>query len=289
MGGLRKLAVIVCLLLAPVIIADELVHTMARGETIYTLSRRYGLSAEQILQYNGIDDPTRIPIGASIRIPGTYVVQRGEYPYAIAQKLGISWIELLEANGLNRESVVQPGDILLVPGEQTTRVAATPDSTTPGSDRADGDRAQTDAASGSANTTATSNTNTTTSASTAAQISWVPGAWPHPGEREAWDGKFPGTAMHGTLGDPFFSVTGGVVEYVGPFSSFGRLILVRGANGYLYGYAGADRVNVSAGERVEAGVELGTLGSASAFEQPTVLFTVWRNNRYVDPETAPRG
>ena len=81
----------------------------------------------------------------------------------------------------------------------------------------------------------------------------------------------------------------GVVEYVGPFSSFGKLILVRGRNGYLYGYAGADRVLVARGQRVERGSLLGTVGFSPAFDSAMVLFTVWRNNRYVDPETAPRG
>jgi len=113
--------------------------------------------------------------------------------------------------------------------------------------------------------------------------------WPHPGRRASWDGKFPGVVMQGSVGDEFRSVTSGVVEYIGPFSSFGKLILVRSSNGYLYGYAGADRVLVVPGERVSRGTVIGTVGFSPAFDSAMVLFTVWRNNRYVDPETAPRG
>ena len=68
-----------------------------------------------------------------------------------------------------------------------------------------------------------------------------------------------------------------------------KVILVRSENGYLYGYAGADRVLVTAGERVVSGTTLGTVGFSPAFDSAMVLFTVWRNNRYVDPETVPRG
>ena len=71
--------------------ADEQVHELRRGETIYTLARRYGVSADVILEYNSIDDPTRLPVGAEIRIPGTYRVLEGEYIYSIARKLGVDW------------------------------------------------------------------------------------------------------------------------------------------------------------------------------------------------------
>jgi len=64
---------------------------------------------------------------------------------------------------------------------------------------------------------------------------------------------------------------------------------VRSENGYLYGYAGADRVDVVQGDRVINGTVLGSVGVSPAFHAARVLFTVWRNNRYIDPENAPRG
>lgn len=256
MAGKRVLLTIIGLLLiAALSWSDEQIHTLARGETLYTLARRYSVPVDSLLQYNDIADPTRLSVGMRIRIPGTYVVSEGEYIFSIAQELGVGWLELLSANGLDRDDVVRPGDVLLVPAGGAQRQA--PSETSP------------EVATDEVQPTATD--------------------WPHPGRRASWDGKFPGIVMQGSVGDEFQSVTSGVVEYIGPFSSFGKLILVRSANGYLYGYAGADRVLVAPGERVSRGTVIGTVGFSPAFDSAMVLFTVWRNNRYVDPETAPRG
>lgn len=270
MGRIRRLTILF-LLAAPGLIAQDVTHTMERGETLYTIARRYETSVEFIIAYNDISDPTRIPVGAVIRIPGSYVVQDGEYIFSIAQKLGVPWLELLEANGLERDDVVRPGDVLVIPGTSPTIRA---------SQSEDEEPQTTDASAETPDAGITVPT---------APLPTGKFEWPHPGRRESFDGKFPGTVMNGSVGDPFFSVTTGLVEYVGPFSSFGKLILVRGANGYLYGYAGAEEVTVSPGERIVNGTQLGTVGDSSAFDSPAVLFTVWRNNRYVDPEQAPRG
>ncbi|MFW6312443.1 MAG: LysM peptidoglycan-binding domain-containing protein [Spirochaetota bacterium] len=266
------LTIIGILLLATVSWSDEQVHTLARGETLYTLARRYSVPVDALLQYNEITDPTRLSVGTRIRIPGTYVVSEGEYIFSIARDLGVGWLELLDANGLDRDDVVRPGDVLLVPA------GAAP--------RSDGDVVRADQPETAPPDSATGETPPANPGGGATQSA---DDWPHPGRRASWDGKFPGVVMQGSIGDEFRSVTNGVVEYIGPFSSFGKLILVRSANGYLYGYAGADGVLVSSGERVARGTVIGTVGYSPAFDSAMVLFTVWRNNRYVDPETAPRG
>ncbi len=272
-------AVILILVLASsATMADEQVHVLARGETIYTLARTYDLAADVILDYNDIADPTRLAVGTRIRIPGTYVVREGEYVYSIANKLEVDWLALLDANGLGRDDVVRPGDVLLVPREASSRAVS------PSAPDADEPVTGTIASEPSVRGTAADR-----DASEAVPATTVVGEWPHPGERGEWNGKFPGVVMNGSEGDEFRSVTDGVIEFVGPFSSFGKLILVRSANGYLYGYAGADRALVREGERVAAGTVLGTVGFSPAFESAKVLFTVWKNNRYVDPQTAPRG
>ncbi len=254
------MTVALLLLLATMLPADEQVHHLQRGETLYTLARRYNVTVDDLIRHNDIQDPTRLAVGVGIRIPGTYVVKQGDYVIAIARKLGVDWLELLTVNGLGRNDVVRPGDVLLVPGARIAATASSP--------------VQPQVMS--------------TPAAEGGRFERVPD-WPHPGQRSTWEGKFPGVVMNGSIGDEFRSVTRGVVEYVGPFSSFGKLILVRGENGYLYGYAGADRVLVAKGDRVVGGTVLGTVGFSPAFESAMVLFTVWRNNRYVDPETAPRG
>ncbi|TFH04065.1 MAG: LysM peptidoglycan-binding domain-containing protein [Spirochaetales bacterium] len=287
----RRLLSILFLLIACWATAQETVHRMERGETIYTLARIYGVSADIILEYNQIKDPTRIPIGAEIRIPGEmYVVKDGEYIYSIARDLGINWLDLLAANNLDRDDVVRPGDILIIPGLRISSTSGSVGQTVAQVDNSSGSAGvDTDSPDGGTNsdTDSTADSANVSVASTAQ----VPDAvfWPHPGARTVWNGKFPGIVMDGNPGDEFRAVATGVVSYIAPHTSFGKLILVHGEGGYLYAYAGADRVDVSVGDRVVPGVILGTVGYSPAFQSTRVLFAIWRNNAYVDPTTAPRG
>ncbi|MFW5815177.1 MAG: LysM peptidoglycan-binding domain-containing protein, partial [Spirochaetota bacterium] len=116
--------ILILVLASSATMADEQVHVLARGETIYTLARTYDLAADVILDYNDIADPTRLAVGTRIRIPGTYVVREGEYVYSIANKLEVDWLALLDANGLGRDDVVRPGDVLLVPREASSRAVS---------------------------------------------------------------------------------------------------------------------------------------------------------------------
>lgn len=266
-------AIVIIIGIAAISLADETVHVLQRGQTIYTLTRMYGVSAEELLRYNGIDDPTTLPVGARIRIPGTYTVQDGEYIYSIATKLGVNWLELLDMNDLGRNDVVRPGDVLLVPRDGVGDVS---------------ESSGTRVTEGPPNTPEPVNVGRVVdSPEPGVPVAEV--EWPHPGEREQWDGSFPGVVIAGSPGDEFRSVSSGVVSFVASYTSFGILTFVRSENGYVYGYAGAGEVSVVQGQRVENGTVIGTVGVSPAFQSARVLLTVWRNNRYVDPAQAPRG
>jgi septal ring factor EnvC (AmiA/AmiB activator) len=74
----------------------------------------------------------------------------------------------------------------------------------------------------------------------------------------------------------------GAVDYADAFSGFGNLVIVdHGANYYsLYGYLGS--IEVARGQRVEAGTELGRVGTAPA--GPAALYFELRvDGRSVDP------
>jgi murein DD-endopeptidase MepM/ murein hydrolase activator NlpD len=73
-GGLRRAApacALVALALGCASSPDPVVHVMRPGETIYRLSRYYGVSPDDIVRANDIADVSDVPIGARIVIPGT--------------------------------------------------------------------------------------------------------------------------------------------------------------------------------------------------------------------------
>jgi len=45
-------------------------HLLRRGQTLYSLSRAYGVPLDALAKVNGITDPTRIPAGRLLFVPG---------------------------------------------------------------------------------------------------------------------------------------------------------------------------------------------------------------------------
>ena len=83
-------------------------------------------------------------------------------------------------------------------------------------------------------------------------------------------------------GAPVQAVHAGTVSYSETFSGFGNLVILdHGGNNYsLYGYLGS--ITAQRGETVEAGAELGRVGSAPA-GPPALYFEVRIDGRSVDP------
>ncbi|SDF67883.1 membrane-bound lytic murein transglycosylase D [Desulfovibrio legallii] len=74
-------------------------HTLRADETLYAVARRYGVSVQDLQEYNGIANPNRIHAGAELRIPG----RGGSAPRTVANK---------NADGGRRVYTVQSNDNL---------------------------------------------------------------------------------------------------------------------------------------------------------------------------------
>lgn len=99
--------------------AEDLIHILKRGETLYGISRQYNVPADAIMEYNNLDNPDRLREGQKIRIPGVYTVARGDTLYGIARRFSIPVEELLSANKLARNSTIRIGDVLYLPGKSS--------------------------------------------------------------------------------------------------------------------------------------------------------------------------
>jgi LysM repeat protein len=114
--------------------ADYVWHTVQRGETLYSIARRYGTSWSVIAQVNGIANPSLIIAGTRLKIPtsggtsggssgGTagcryrHTVQRGEWVWNIARQYGVSPYAILSANGMSlpSASTIYAGMVLCIP------------------------------------------------------------------------------------------------------------------------------------------------------------------------------
>jgi len=127
------LPILLCIIAAGVAFASgPVTHTMQKGETLYSIAKKYNIPYESLAAANGISDPTKLKIGTVLIIPSVHLVSKGETLYGIARLYSISLDELLTANKLTASYVLKPGDILVIPGGKpdsgtaVTTVAAPP-------------------------------------------------------------------------------------------------------------------------------------------------------------------
>jgi LysM repeat protein len=101
--------------------AEGAVYTVSKGDTLYSLSKKFNTSVELLKGINSLDRYT-IHIGQKIQIPvvseeneaGTYIVKKGDTLYSVAKKYGVTVKALMEENHLNKETIFT-GQTLIVP------------------------------------------------------------------------------------------------------------------------------------------------------------------------------
>jgi len=94
------------------------IHVVNRGDTLWQISRRYGVSINQIVQANQLSNNDVLVVGQALVIPspsGTHVVQRGESLWAIARRYGVSVQSIAEANQIANPALIYAGQVLIIP------------------------------------------------------------------------------------------------------------------------------------------------------------------------------
>ena len=94
------------------------IHTVLRGESLYSIARRYGTTAEILARDNGLGDRTALTVGQTIVIlqpTSVYTVREGDNLYSIAMAFGVSVGELLRNNAfLGGKLDIRPGQVLTI-------------------------------------------------------------------------------------------------------------------------------------------------------------------------------
>jgi murein DD-endopeptidase MepM/ murein hydrolase activator NlpD len=99
---------------------QALTVTVKSGDTLWSLSRKYDVSVEEIKRLNGMNSSLLV-IGKELKLSddvkptegATYTVQHGDYLYAIGQKFGVSYKKIAEWNNLS-SYVLYSGQVLIV-------------------------------------------------------------------------------------------------------------------------------------------------------------------------------
>jgi membrane-bound lytic murein transglycosylase D len=113
-------------------------HTVRHGDTLFRLSRHYGVSPWTIASYNGLTNPNCIYPGQVLAIPdchrcpgcqpgwgwkpapccgscATYhTVARGENLYRISLRYGVNMWQIAKCNGIYNLHHIRAGDVLCI-------------------------------------------------------------------------------------------------------------------------------------------------------------------------------
>lgn len=113
-GGLALQPTVALAAPAAVRSAAQTVYTVQRGDTLSAIARRYNISVQTLMGYNGLTNST-IYVGQQLLIPGgnepgpvyptTYVVQRGDTLSSIARRYDTTVQALMAVNHLQSTSI----------------------------------------------------------------------------------------------------------------------------------------------------------------------------------------
>jgi murein DD-endopeptidase MepM/ murein hydrolase activator NlpD len=259
-----------------VLFAEDLIHIVGRGDTIFSLARFYQVTADDLMRVNGITDPSRLSVGRRLVIPVSadtvhpasahpavvppavnvalvnYRAVRGDTLFSIARTHGITLQRLLEINGFSSNHTLRAGDVIRVPGRANPPAAS-------------------------------SNTEPARAPSGLYALRWPV----TPKDITYMTGQM-GVVVEGERNEAVLSLTQGHVVSAGPWRKFGRVVIVETAGGYYYMYGGCETISVNVGDRISPGMELGRLGVNSVSEKPQLFFMVFRNDLPIDPATVLR-
>jgi murein DD-endopeptidase MepM/ murein hydrolase activator NlpD len=290
--------------------AQETLHIVQKGETIYSIARNYGAGIQEVLNLNGIQDPKKVQAGQRIKIPGNggpsgksardaapaeyveYLVVRGDSIFGIARKYGVTMKELRTANRLGEDYVLKAGDRLKIPQNGKAPVIAIGGNLPTGPVET-GATVRPAGNGGLPNGGAAVQpvAQQTAPVSSASGILTAGGQelWPVQVKELAYmTGKLYGVAILGERSEPVRSLSQGTVISAGPYRGFGRVAIVQMTGGYLYVYGGCESLSVKEGDRVLPGTEIGRLGLDGATSKPQLFLMVYKNNTPIDPAKAPR-
>lgn len=293
----KNVAVLIFCLLAFSLFAEN--YTVQKGDTYYSISKKYNISLQELYSANGIDENDVLKVGQVLKIPGkstaentseksttsvstaktsNYEVVAGDTLYSISKKFGTTVENLRSLNGLTESSVLKVGQVLKVP--TTEKVATTTGSSS----------------SGSTKTEIKQNTNVTPATPLEDVRTYdtnkkgnVNLVWPVKALDVTYvSGKISGVAIETERNATVSCIKAGKVIFVGPYRGFGQVVFVQSDSGYIYVYSGLDKITVSNGDKVGFKTKLGIAGIDALTGNPQIILMVYLNGKVQDPALVPR-
>lgn len=288
----------------------ELTHTVQKGETLYSISKKYSTTVQSIADANKIDS-TDIKVGQKLVIPEkngavqaktndsalkndskidsktekniqTYTVKKGDTWYAIARNFSVSVKQLYELNGTDEKSGLKVGQKIKIPAVSAL------------------------ASNQSVKNTETSK-NTALESKNSELKNQLPSViidthnysekkgdpnlvWPVQKPEVTYvNGKVSGVTLSAKKDEPVDAIKSGTVMFSGTYRGFGNVVFIQSKTGHIYAYTGLGKVLVSKGDYIDFKTQIGTAGINSYSSKSQISLMVFQNGLPIDPAKAPRG
>ena len=232
---------------------DLVIYTVKPGDTLYSISWRYGYDHREVAAWNGIPPPFNIYPGQELLIISPYQAEPREPQATNTNQAAGTASAPTNANSPASAAVARPAQLATAAPVSKSRTSS------PGSLEKTGPRLQ------------------------SKNISW---RWPTSGNLRSKyapnDGK-KGLDIEGKIGQPIYAAAGGKVVYSGNgLIGYGNLVIIKHNNHYLSAYGHNSRLLVKEGTEVKQGEKIAEMGD-SGKEGIILHFEIRRDGKPVDP------
>lgn len=292
------------ILIGPDFLCADTAHVVQSGETLYSISRKYGTTVQSIIEANGITG-TDIKIGQKLIIPGTessgqaddlsssalskstssstYIVKKGDTWYSISRNFSISLNELYSLNNADSSTGLKAGQKIKVPAQTQNSISSSV-SEVSGTGKKDTSSSE---VSSSLPSVPAPIVDTHNYSSKKGDPNLV---WPVEKPDVTYvNGKVSGVTLIAKKDEAVKAIKSGSVMFCGTYRGFGNVVFIQSKTGHIYAYTGLGKILVNKGDYIDYQAQIGTVGVDSYSLKNQISLMVFQNGLPVDPAKAPRG
>lgn len=242
---MKKIVFFIILVSVIILEAGQTSHIVQKGDTLYSISKRYGMSVDSLKSLNSLTG-TEIKIGQRLKLESssrkiiTHKVKSGETLWRIAYNHSMTVSELQSLNRLNFSNPIKPGQVLKVyeGGERTAPSGNGPSG----------------------------------------------GRFPKPVNGELiQEGSEKGVRILCRKGERVHVVRAGKVEYTGELVGYGRVVIIRHEEGLYSIYGCMGSVNVRKGDQVGARQIIGSVEKFPYYNYSFLYLELVYQGRNINP------
>ena len=324
-----KIAFSVLILSAVSHLYSDSVHEVQTGDTLYSISKKYGVSVSAIQEANGFSD-NGIKVGQKIKIPDATVSASATAPAKTSKTVTASSnppaVSASSSSAAAKASANSDGTYIVQKGEtwfgiskkHGISVADLQKLNGVGSDAAlkVGQKIKVPGGKNSVQSgTAIASTKTQPAPAKDSKTAKAPASqekvpdlkandphnysskkadsslvWPVKTENIVYiNGKVGGVSMAAKKNEEVKAIRAGTVMFSGSYRGFGNVVFIQSKTGHIYAYTGLGSIDVSKGDYINYSSEIGTAGIDTYTGKSQISLMVFQNGQPIDPAKAPRG